>query len=126
MRTNIKHFIPCACSYGGLCVNGIYIEEDEEYISIMHAHAYGIAWPCGIWNRIKNAWFILWGSTIFGDDSLLSKEGVEQLRNACQDALDRWPSDNDEMEAIGSLNEVYVSMVDEESGRKMRLESEDK
>lgn len=125
-RTDIKYFIPCSCSLGGLIVNGIEIVDMEGIVSIYHVHTYGVAWPGGIWQRIKNAWAILCGGHIMGDDSTLDKEGVTQLRNACQDALDRWPEVS---EVYGKLkfvtiDDIYQSMQDEDAGRKMRLEKE--
>lgn len=126
-RTDIEHFIPCSCKVGGLIVNGIQVVDMEGIVSIYHVHTYGAAWSGGFWQRIKNAWEILRGRTIMGDDSMLNHEGVTKLRDVCQDVLDRWP-DYEAFEWSQSdttpLEALYQSVTDEDEGRKMRLKSE--
>ena len=89
-KNNITCFIPCACQTGGLLINGIELEYDEEpeYIWLFNLHTYNER-P-SLWQRIKDAFSILRGKKVYLDDMTLNKEGTIKLRDNCQEILDRW------------------------------------
>jgi hypothetical protein len=122
LREQICHFIPCSCQAGGLLVRGIDFEYDDEphSVYIYNVHTVGRD-KLGFWQRIKDAWSILWGRNIRLDDAVIDKEGIIKFRDVCQDALNRWPEDYANHFEKCSLDEFYQSMEDEDTGRKLRL-----
>lgn len=102
-------------------INGIDIDEKEGYIRVSNVHTYGVAHPGGFWQRVKNAWSVLKGQTIYGDDALLGRDSVKLLRGICQNALDRWP-EPDDIQAL-ELGDIYQALEDESIGRKLRIQA---
>jgi hypothetical protein len=123
-RTQIHHFIPCNCPEGGMILHGIDFEFEEPIIPplvyVYHVHSPGVFSMPTVWERIKNAWSFLFGKSIYLSDVILDGEGVIKLRDACQDALNRWPEEFTAHFEADSLDAIYQLMEDEEVGRRLR------
>jgi hypothetical protein len=78
--------------------------------------------PLSLWQRFKFAVGFLVGKNIYMDDAILDHEGTTKLRDACQDALDRWPEPVDYTEHY-TLDSIYQSIQDEQAGQKLRLQN---
>lgn len=135
-RTRISKFIPCSCGIGCLQLHGIELESDPEhaYVHWFNLHTPNInpGGPVSLWERFKYAVKVLFKRDYICDDLTLDHEGVMQLRDACQEALDRWP---DEIEAFESaitcgtdcdamLSAIYQDEEDLRMGRIARLNAE--
>lgn len=128
-RTSVEHFVPCMCKSGGLLVTGIkteyYEHEHDAYVFVYNVHTQNLDSSYqSFWSRIKNAFRMLRGKTLYLDEATLYKDGVVKLRDACQDMLDRWP-DEPRFELPETLQEIYQSLEDERVGRELRLSSQE-
>ena len=86
-----SHFIPCDCREGGLMIQGIEIDLEPPvplvYFLIVHA---GDRMP-SLWERIKNAFKLLRKGRIYTEEVILNGSGVNQLWDAVEDIMDKWP-----------------------------------
>ena len=96
MRETIQNFIPCDCGVGGIVTEGIDFEDRQGVVFFYSVHAAGIGVNATFWQRIKDAWSILWGYNIRYNSTVLNHKGVTKLRDVCQGALDRWPLEKNE------------------------------
>jgi len=120
-RTQINHFIPCDCTEGGVIIRGIEIDYEPPVplVFFLIAHA-GDRAP-SFWERIQYAFKFLGKGRVYTEEFILNGPGVVAMRDACQDALDRWPNEFRKLEDA-TLDEIYQAMKDEEAGREIRLE----
>jgi hypothetical protein len=126
MREKVKHFIPCDCSQGGLMINGIEIDYDEKCPNILwftNVHAAGTYCERSFFKRIKDIFGYIFGKSIHGEEVVLNHKAVKQLRDVCQDALNRWPDAYNSLEKVETLEQIYESMRYEKMGRDLENEN---
>jgi len=119
-RERVNHFIQCDCQSGGLLVHGIDLEENHCSVLFFNVHTYGTGTTPSFWTRVKDAWKILFAHDLRAEDVVLDHKGVIELRNACQDTLNRWPEERLPFAGPETLEELYQSMQDEQIGKEIR------
>lgn len=117
---DFKAAISCTCQRCGLMVDGFELEYDSEsaergswaFVKVWMYREAG--WDAGswagFWARIKMAWDIIRRKRWYVDDMCLDKEGVNELRTACDLALKNWPEKG---EVRPTLEELYSKIREE-------------
>jgi len=124
MREHIDKVIPCVCFDGGLRVRGIEADHEEgnHYLYMFNLHSPGYG-NLSLWQRIKYAWSFIFGRNAYVDDVVLDEAGVTALKDACQEALDRWPDAHLylDLDHGYGLDKIMQECEDERRGRELRL-----
>lgn len=113
----LKTFIECDCHDCGMLCRGIDVFYEEfsgskaiVWFSIMNGHKSG---KPSLWQRIKDAWQFIRGDKVYDAEIVLKKEELEKLSAFCSDALSRWPTLENYVEAP-TLDQLYDEIYRED------------
>ena len=107
--------INCSCGCGGVLIHWLEFERlDGASLATLSMHSgRGVAGPFSFWEKIRNAWRYLcvYNSSVYCDDIVLHREGVIELRDACDSVLELF--EESQMDDLFDNNKTLEKIYDE-------------